>query len=178
MDYTARSNPESHAAKSFGDDLDSVFGMDKPLAELSQKVEEKKRVVDSQTEELAAIENRLKEAEARLAQVTGTKDLPPAPVTKLPATNHSSAPPAGANVQHGTEGPRPQAPPKDSTANFSRLQPVQDRQSVARALEQAERKPLNPRQDSLGLPPMPGAMPVTPSGMEYRGNEYMTGGQR
>lgn len=30
-----------HAAKSFGDDLDSLFGMDKPLVELSQKVEEK-----------------------------------------------------------------------------------------------------------------------------------------
>ncbi|TKX24147.1 hypothetical protein C1H76_3716 [Elsinoe australis] len=170
MNQNDRIEPESHAAKSFGDDLDSLFGMDKPLVELSQKVEEKKQNVDKQAEELAAIENRLKEAEARLAKATGTSKLPPTPAKNNESANHY------AQAQNGASDARPVAPPKDARANFSRPQPPQAYQNATRGQETVDRKPLNPRQDSLGLPPIPGAMPVTPSGMDYRGDGYMQSG--
>ncbi|KAF2228305.1 hypothetical protein BDZ85DRAFT_255747 [Elsinoe ampelina] len=149
--------PESHAAKNFGADLDAVFGIDKPLAELSKKVQEKKKEVDNQASELAAIENRLKEAEAKLAQVTGS-----APPTPAKSSSQSRNEP---NYAHTTTAQsRPAIPPNDASANFSRPQPQ----------ETVPRKPMNSRQDSLGLPPIPGAMPVTPA--ETRGSEYMASG--
>ncbi|KAG8627497.1 hypothetical protein KVT40_004980 [Elsinoe batatas] len=149
--------PETHAAKNFGADLDAVFGIDKPLVELSQKVQEKKKEVDSQASELAAIENRLKEAEAKLAQVTGSAPPTPAKSNSIPIIepNYAHATPAQS---------RPAIPPKDTSANFSRPQ----------AQETIPRKPMNGRQDSLGLPPIPGAMPVTLA--ETRASEYMASG--
>ncbi|KAF4550145.1 Hypothetical protein D9617_18g033360 [Elsinoe fawcettii] len=167
MATSNHTEPEFHAAKNFGADLDAVFGMDKPLAELSQKVEEKKKEVDSQAEELAAIENRLKEAEARLAKVSGGS-VPPTP------TKYTTAPPTAQYTHNGVLEDRPPAPPKDNGANFSRPHPPPSYSGAPQAQEPVPRKPMNPRQDSFGLPPIPGAMPVTP--METRGNSYVQSG--
>ncbi|GAM84604.1 hypothetical protein ANO11243_026000 [Dothideomycetidae sp. 11243] len=108
-----------------------------------------------ETEELAAIESRLRETEARLARMTGSAQLPPAtmpPVQTMPVRDppvaHHNAFAVASYDQAGTGAALDNKP-----------------------APQVQKSPPNVRQDSLGLPPMSGAFPITP--MDQRGNDYV-----
>ncbi|KAK8217335.1 hypothetical protein M8818_001588 [Zalaria obscura] len=70
-------NNPSNVAQSFSEDLDAVFGMNAQLRGLASTVEEKKRTVSSQSQELAELDAKLRETEERLAQVSRSSSRNP-----------------------------------------------------------------------------------------------------
>lgn len=107
----------------------------------------RKRNVSTQEQELAALEQRLREAEERLAQASGSS--PPQQPTSSPSTNDSSQRQASAGAGQPTSSP-PEA-----------------------AYAPAGLRPTADRADSSFYPPMPGAMPRTPT-PRYNATEYVS----
>ncbi|KAF2829814.1 hypothetical protein CC86DRAFT_367741 [Ophiobolus disseminans] len=64
--------PQSTIARNFMTELDSLFGLaEGDLDSLDKNVHQKKQAVTTQTQELEALEARLREAEDRLKQASG-----------------------------------------------------------------------------------------------------------
>ncbi|KAH8717128.1 hypothetical protein GQ44DRAFT_624126 [Phaeosphaeriaceae sp. PMI808] len=61
--------PQSTVARNFMTELDNLFKLDGDLDSLDKNVHQKKQAVSTQTQELEALEARLREAEDRLKQV-------------------------------------------------------------------------------------------------------------
>jgi multidrug resistance efflux pump len=64
--------PQSTVAKNFMSELDSLFKLDGDLDTLDKNVHQKKQAVTTQTQELEALEARLRAAEDRLKQAGGS----------------------------------------------------------------------------------------------------------
>ncbi|KAA6415038.1 MAG: hypothetical protein FRX48_01789 [Lasallia pustulata] len=63
-----KSDRKPNAARTFSADLNDAFMIDSNLAGLAQSVEQKKQAVSSQSQELEALEARIRETEERLKQ--------------------------------------------------------------------------------------------------------------
>ncbi|KAF1836031.1 hypothetical protein BDW02DRAFT_567488 [Decorospora gaudefroyi] len=73
--WKASNRPQSTVARNFMSELDSLFKLDGDLDTLDKTVSEKKQAVTTQTQELEALEAKLRAAEARLNQAKS--DSPP-----------------------------------------------------------------------------------------------------
>lgn len=67
-DWKPSGRPTSMIGRNFSADLNNAFAMDSSLDGLVQSVQLKKEAVDSQTQELQALEARLRDTEERLKE--------------------------------------------------------------------------------------------------------------
>jgi chromosome segregation ATPase len=58
--------PQSTIARTFSQELMDIFRIENSLTDLDQQVDQRRQVVDKNTQELASIEKRIREMEARL----------------------------------------------------------------------------------------------------------------
>jgi len=153
--------PQSTMARSFSAALNDVFKIDNSLADLDAAVDQNKRAVLNQTSELEALEARLKATEERLKQRQS-----------MGYTGMSS---------RGSPSPRRRAPLGDTfapAAEGEEPQPQQQRnQTSPLATEFRPKTPTRPQTGkrepsytSSSAPPMPGALPPTPSASEDDGD--------
>ncbi|KAF3008802.1 hypothetical protein E8E13_010555 [Curvularia kusanoi] len=70
--WKPNNRPQSTVALNFMDELDTLFNLDNSLDLLDKTVTEKKHAVNTQAQELEALQKRLREAEERLNQATGS----------------------------------------------------------------------------------------------------------
>lgn len=70
--WKANNRPQSTVALNFMDELNALFNLDENLEILDKTVTEKKQAVNTQAQELEALQKRLREAEERLSQATGS----------------------------------------------------------------------------------------------------------
>ncbi|KAJ4402217.1 hypothetical protein N0V91_007425 [Didymella pomorum] len=70
--WKPNNRPQSTVARNFMTELDALFNLDSSLDTLDKTVHEKKQAVNTQAQELEALQRRLREAEERLSQATGT----------------------------------------------------------------------------------------------------------
>jgi len=73
--WKPKNRPQSTIAIQFMSELDSLFKLDGDLDTLDKTVHQKKQAVTTQTQELQALEARLRAAEERLQQAKGTSPL-------------------------------------------------------------------------------------------------------
>lgn len=137
--------PQSTIARSFSQELMDIFRIENSVADLDEKVDKRKHVVQSQTSELEALEARIKEMEERLKR----QSMPP-------ASPRTQRPPVSGAFGEPSDAP-PQVPEKDNRrpASSRPQQQQQDakhgsRPGTARASQQA----------------VPGALPPTPTASE------------
>ncbi|KAH6618597.1 hypothetical protein C7974DRAFT_426869 [Boeremia exigua] len=88
--------PQSTVALNFMDELDTLFNLDNSLDTLDKTIHEKKQAVNTQAQELEALQRRLREAEERLSQATGS---PLKPKDSQPATAAANSPLAARHPQ-------------------------------------------------------------------------------
>lgn len=69
--WKPKNRPQSTVALNFMSELDNLFKLDGDLDTLDKTVHQKKQAVSTQTQELEALEARLRAAEERLSQATG-----------------------------------------------------------------------------------------------------------
>ncbi|KKY31273.1 hypothetical protein UCDDA912_g08769 [Diaporthe ampelina] len=72
--------PQSTIARSFSAELADIFRLDESVADLDAKIDERKQVVQNRASELEALEQRIKDMEARLKRNAAN----PAPQPKVP----------------------------------------------------------------------------------------------
>ncbi|KAG8350562.1 hypothetical protein FVEN_g11327 [Fusarium venenatum] len=120
--------PQSTIARSFSAELMDIFRIENSLTDLDQQVHAKKQTVDKETEELAALEARIREMEERLRRSTGGAQQP--------------SPQTANQAQSQTQQPSSLDAPKDDSK-------VRSRPGTARASQQAP--------SSGNMPPTPGA---------------------
>ncbi|KAI9706413.1 MAG: hypothetical protein M1836_003418 [Candelina mexicana] len=152
---TSGDRPQSTIAQNFSATLDNAFGMDDTpqpnlqpnIAGLSESVEQKKRAVTTQNQELEALQARLRETEQQLQQTSTSK--------KSPNDLRSST----STQRHDAQG---------STAEQIGREPVGasgETQSVGRRGENPqpkhETRPQAAKGISYSVAHMPGAMPQT-----------------
>ncbi|KAI9723242.1 MAG: hypothetical protein M1812_001124 [Candelaria pacifica] len=155
-DPTPGGRPQSTIAQNFSATLDNAFGMDetpKPslqpdLAGLSQSVEQKKRAVTTQNQELEALQARLRETEQQLQQTSTSR--------YTPKDLGSSA----SAQQHEEQG---------SLGDLTGRKPLESGRGPPGAGQEAETHPalrdIRPQAAtgiSYSIAHMPGAMPETP----------------
>lgn len=68
--WKPNNRPQSTVARNFMDELDTLFNLDGSLDNLDKTIYEKKQAVNTQAQELEALQRRLREAEERLNQAT------------------------------------------------------------------------------------------------------------
>lgn len=66
--WKPKNRPQSTVARNFMTELDSLFKLDGDIDTLDKNVHQKKQAVNTQTQELEALEAKLREAEDRLNQ--------------------------------------------------------------------------------------------------------------
>ncbi|KAG8163901.1 hypothetical protein KVR01_005819 [Diaporthe batatas] len=97
--------PQSTIARSFSAELADIFRLDNSVADLDAKIDERKQVVQSRASELEALEQRIKDMEARLKR----NAVNPAPQATLPhlqpVTQQQQQQPQAQDQKHG--GSRP-----------------------------------------------------------------------
>ncbi|KAG9205277.1 hypothetical protein G6514_008855 [Epicoccum nigrum] len=89
------------------DELNALFNLDENLELLDKTVTEKKQAVNTQAQELEALQKRLREAEERLSQATGStspkqgevQDQSPASAYPLTKETHANNPLAARHPQ-------------------------------------------------------------------------------
>ncbi|KAJ4994485.1 hypothetical protein SVAN01_00314 [Stagonosporopsis vannaccii] len=69
--WKPNNRPQSTVARNFMDELDTLFNLDSSLDTLDKTIHEKKQAVNTQAQELEALQRRLREAEERLSKATG-----------------------------------------------------------------------------------------------------------
>ncbi|KAJ4269625.1 hypothetical protein NW762_001293 [Fusarium torreyae] len=120
--------PQSTIARSFSAELMDIFRIDNSLTDLDQQVNDKKKTVDKNAEELASIEARLREMEERLRRSGANHQRSP-----LPQTQTANQPQSQQQLD---------APSKDDAK-------ARSRPGTARTAQQAP--------SSGNMPPTPGA---------------------
>jgi len=184
MSYSALPQPESNVADSFTQDLDSMFGLSNTapstttndnsaessnIGGLTETVEEKKRTVDSQNEELAAIESRLRATEERLARASRSFPASNTNTSQQRSLAEPTSSPLSqqtqqqANNQQATSGAEASSKSRTMAQTTTTYFPSSGGPGAAARHGIASSRPPNAREDSLGLPSMPGAMPQTPT---------------
>jgi len=140
----------------------------------------RKRIVTSQSEELAAIESRLKEAEERLARASKSQGSSRANSQARNLTSAASTSAAGRSQDYKTQayGGAETVPRSSSGIDQPSSSTYRGEEYAQAQHPHAGVRPSNPqREDSLGLPPIPGAMPRTPIDQGY-GSDYIAVEQR
>ncbi|CAF9935781.1 MAG: hypothetical protein ALECFALPRED_006550 [Alectoria fallacina] len=135
-DWMSSGRSASMIARNFSADLNDAFSMDRNLDGLVQSVQLKKEAVNSQTQELQALEARLRDTEQRLRE---QQSRDPSPAGKNDGTNSSDRRQPLGNTFSGQEnngrpessttGPRAtQAPPSQSmwASTMSHWRPIQN----------------------------------------------------
>lgn len=120
----------------------------------------RKRNVSSQSQELAALEARLRETEDRLARASQSTSS-----AQTPSRFQDPVSGAQNHISQGQAYGGAAAIPKSNVGQGPSFMP-------SAASHTTQERPLYPREDSLGLPPMPGAMPITPD--VRAGNDYVS----
>jgi uncharacterized coiled-coil protein SlyX len=134
-DYAWKPNnrPQSTVARNFMTELNSLFNLDDDLDTLDKTVNEKKQAVSTQTQELEALQARLREAEERLNQARTSSPPRPKDTTQhqqqYTPSAASAAPPAAA-PQSATGIPFATRLPQAATALPERPHSSQSRASV------------------------------------------------
>ncbi|KAM0301003.1 hypothetical protein ACHAPM_006303 [Fusarium culmorum] len=123
--------PQSTIARSFSAELMDIFRIENSLTDLDQQVHAKKQTVDKETEELAALEARIREMEDRLRRSTGGTAQQRSPLPQTQTANQAQA-----------QQPSSLDAPKDDSK-------ARSRPGTARASQQAP--------SSGNMPPTPGA---------------------
>ncbi|KAF1358970.1 hypothetical protein EJ07DRAFT_179112 [Lizonia empirigonia] len=90
--WKPNNRPQSTLARNFMDELDTLFKLDGSLDVLDKTVHDKKQAVNTQAQELEALQKRLRDAEERLSKATGTS--PPRRDTQQPAFPANDTTPA------------------------------------------------------------------------------------
>ncbi|KAM0356597.1 hypothetical protein ACHAP4_007183 [Fusarium culmorum] len=121
----------STIARSFSAELMDIFRIENSLTDLDQQVHAKKQTVDKETEELAALEARIREMEDRLRRSTGGTAQQRSPLPQTQTANQAQA-----------QQPSSLDAPKDDSK-------ARSRPGTARASQQAP--------SSGNMPPTPGA---------------------
>ncbi|UZP42642.1 hypothetical protein NXS19_010458 [Fusarium pseudograminearum] len=129
--------PQSTIARSFSAELMDIFRIENSLTDLDQQVHAKKQTVDKETEELAALEARIREMEDRLRRSTGGAAQQRSPLPQTQTANQAQA-----QAQAQAQQPSSLDAPKDDSK-------VRSRPGTARASQQAP--------SSGNMPPTPGA---------------------
>ncbi|KAH6688517.1 hypothetical protein F5X68DRAFT_80287 [Plectosphaerella plurivora] len=125
--------PQSTIARTFSQELMDIFRIENSVADLDEKLSERKQTVQTQTSELESLEKRIKEMEARL-QRGGVPS----------SSSHARTP---LNMPQQTDAPRP--PSKDE-----QLQQLQDK---ARSRPGTARQNQHAAPSSANMPPTPTA---------------------
>jgi len=150
-DWKPSGRPQSTIARNFSADLDNLFNIDGGLDTLDRTVLQKKQAVSSHTQELEALEAKLRETEERLKQA---KTSP----SSFSRKNSQRRTPI-----QGTFAEADKARTSDSNSPLSQVTNIPRRPNP-----QAESQKSN---DQSPLPPMPGAMPETPR--SYTSRDYV-----
>ncbi|KAF2497701.1 hypothetical protein BU16DRAFT_525316 [Lophium mytilinum] len=139
-DWKPSGRPQSTIARNFSAELDSLFKTDGDLDTLDRTVHQKKQIVSTHTQELEALEAKLRETEERLNKaktsppaafsrknsqrrtpIQGTfaeADKARAPEPSSPLSQVSNVPQAGS--ENALPGPMPGAMPETPLSNNSR----------------------------------------------------------
>ncbi|KAK3315474.1 hypothetical protein B0H66DRAFT_606356 [Apodospora peruviana] len=139
--------PQSTIARSFSQELVDIFRIENSVADLDEKVNQKKQQINNQTSELEALEARIREMEQRLKQG-------PAAVARPSGSPRSQRPPV-ANAFDGPNAPPP-PPAKDYPTSPNRGQQQQNKYGGS-----SQPGTARPSQQAV-----PGALPPTPVGSE------------
>jgi len=150
-DWKPSGRPQSTVARNFSIDLDNLFKIDGGLDNLDRTVFQKKQAVSSHTQELEALEAKLRETEERLKQAKTS----PAPFSRKDSQRRTPI--------QGTFAEADMAGAPDPNSPLSQVTNVPRRSNP-----QAEARKSN---DQAPLLSMPGAMPGTPQ--SYTGREYV-----
>jgi peptidoglycan hydrolase CwlO-like protein len=68
--------PQSTIARSFSQELMDIFRIDESVADLDEKIDQKKQNITTQASELEALEARIREMDERLRRQRGDADTP------------------------------------------------------------------------------------------------------
>ncbi|QPC62481.1 hypothetical protein HYE67_004712 [Fusarium culmorum] len=129
--HPLKTSTMSTIARSFSAELMDIFRIENSLTDLDQQVHAKKQTVDKETEELAALEARIREMEDRLRRSTGGTAQQRSPLPQTQTANQAQA-----------QQPSSLDAPKDDSK-------ARSRPGTARASQQAP--------SSGNMPPTPGA---------------------
>jgi len=153
-DWQPNGRPQSTLARSFSAALNDAFMIDSDLDGLSNSVEQKKKVVSSASQELEALEARLRETEELLKKrQTGSASRSPAATSGRNSPHRRTPLGAAFSPDAGKESTPPTSP-------LSRQQPTE-----------AGSRPVPVKESSYNVPPMPGRLPPTPG--EGGRNDYV-----
>jgi hypothetical protein len=118
--WKPNNRPQSTVALNFMTELDSLFKLDGDLDTLDKNVHQKKQAVSTQTQELEALEARLRAAEDRLKQAK--TDSPPRRKDgqDKAQTGGPASPLAQKNTQRmgNTAGALPETPSSQNSADY------------------------------------------------------------
>ncbi|MCJ1372864.1 hypothetical protein MMC20_004090 [Loxospora ochrophaea] len=142
--WKSNGRPQSTMALNFSAALNDAFNMDNSLDGLVESVEQKKKAVTSQSQELEALEARLRETEERL-KLKQSRSSSPAP--RNSGYNSPLRQPPFGRVINGKENDR---------------LPAAVTSPLATQPPSSQSRPSTAKSRSYGMPPMPGAMPETP----------------
>ncbi|KAL8736402.1 MAG: hypothetical protein Q9166_000194 [cf. Caloplaca sp. 2 TL-2023] len=143
-------NERDSIARTFSTDLDAVFSMDTNLDGLVQSVEQKKQAVSSQSQELEALEARLRETEEKLKE--------------------KQTIPAGKKINY--TGQQQQTLSSSSVTETKGNHAASNMETSDRAVENIASQAPSASTMSYWRPQMPGTLPETPS--DSRQNSYLS----
>jgi phage shock protein A len=135
--------PQSTMARSFSAELMDIFRIENSISDLDSQVDQRKQKVDKGTDELASLEQRIKEMEERLRR------------TK----NQNSRPGIDSVVGRGAD-----APSKDNAAAINDATGKQQQQQDATFVKSENSRPGTARATQQA--PSSGNMPPTPGASE------------
>ncbi|KAM0330744.1 hypothetical protein ACHAQA_003697 [Verticillium albo-atrum] len=115
--------PQSTIARSFSQELIDIFRIENSVADMDEKVDQRKQNVQSQASELEALERRIRELEGRLKGGSSASHPRGAIPThqQQPSTSSSATAPATATKDGSRSRPgtaRQNQPPAPSSANM------------------------------------------------------------
>ncbi|KAL9078349.1 MAG: hypothetical protein Q9157_002741 [Trypethelium eluteriae] len=145
-------------AQSFSAQLDDIFDMSSNLDSLSENVEQKKRTVDTHTQELEALEARLRETEERLKVVSNSQPGSRSPSQRRETERSLQKTPLVADAA-------------SKASDYNRNHTGYGEQGAVSGVNQGprpgsgygKRPPAPSKGNSYNVPPMPGGMPDTPT---------------
>ncbi|KAI9723830.1 MAG: hypothetical protein M1828_004080 [Chrysothrix sp. TS-e1954] len=153
------SRPESTLAMDFSSALDGAFNLSGELPDLQENVEQKKKAVTSQSQELEEIEARLKATEERLKRAgmeTSSTSVASGQRESAQRSPQTSANQTAQPRSPGTAGRQP--PTSPGRAPPGAHNPAMRSSAAGSSLSERAPTPLNPSR----TPAMPGALPESP----------------
>jgi len=151
--------PQSTIARNFSVDLDNLFKIDGDLDTLDRTVHQKKQAVSTHTQELQALEAKLRETEERLKQAN----------TSQPAFSRKNS--QRRTPIHGTFTEAEKARTSEPNSPLSQVTTAPPRRPAQLEPQTTSEQPSLAPTSGAFPGPMPGAMPGTPR--SYTSREYV-----